>query len=121
VPIRAQGVFVANDEIRAVVDDLCSRSTAVGHPDLAPDSQPEPADQPVPRIDELLPQAAETVLSYQRGSASLLQRRLSISFTQATELANELTELGVLGPARGSQARQCLITLEEWHDIEAAL
>ncbi len=121
LPIRAQGVFVANKEIRAVVNDLCSRSTAVHHPDLTEDSEPEPADEPVSIIDQLLPQAAETVVSYQRGSASLLQRRLSISFTQASELANELTGLGILGPARGSQARECLITLEEWHDIEAAL
>jgi DNA segregation ATPase FtsK/SpoIIIE, S-DNA-T family len=121
LPIRAQGVFVANKEIRAVVDDLCSRSSVIHHPDLTEDSEPELADEPVSIIDELLPQAAETVVSYQRGSAALLQRRLSIGFTQATELANELTTLGILGPARGSQARECLITLEEWHDIEAAL
>ena len=121
LPVRAQGVFVGNDEIRAVVQDLCQRSSVIHHPDLAPQEQPDQSDQAVSRLDELLPQAAEIVLSAQRGSASLLQRRLSIGYALARDLINELTELGVLGPSCGPQARQCRITLDEWKEIQASV
>jgi len=119
LPVRAQGVFVDGGEIRAVVNDLCDRSTVIHHPDLVGDSQGGAPVEDSPQTDDLLPQAAEAVVSADRGSAALVQRRLKISYAQARDLVNELTDLGVLGPARGSQARQCLITADEWLEISS--
>ena len=119
-PLRAQGVFVDSSEIRAVATDLCDRSDAIHHPDLVSEGQPDPLVEEAPQED-LLPQAVEIALDSGRGSAALLQRRLSIAYPRARELVDEMTEIGVLGPARGSRARECRITPDEWREIQANL
>jgi len=54
------------------------------------------------------------VLATQRGSVSLLQRRLSIGYSRAARLIDMMAEAGIVGSYRGSQAREVLLTLEEW-------
>ncbi len=60
--------------------------------------------------DDLFEQALRTVVSYQKGSSSFLQRKLNIGFNRAARMLEELEEAGVVGPARGSKPREVLIT-----------
>jgi DNA segregation ATPase FtsK/SpoIIIE-like protein len=64
-------------------------------------------------LDELLKQAAEVVIQYDRASASLLQRRLSIGYAKAARLLEQLEEAGVVGPPEGSKHREVLIRSSE--------
>jgi S-DNA-T family DNA segregation ATPase FtsK/SpoIIIE len=50
------------------------------------------------------------VVKYQKGSASFLQRRLSVGFNRAARLLEELEEAGVVGPQDGSKPRDVLIS-----------
>ncbi len=60
--------------------------------------------------DELFEQAREIVIRHQQGSISLLQRKLKIGYARAARLIDELEEEGVVGPGRGSKARDVLIS-----------
>lgn len=61
-------------------------------------------------MDDLLEEAVNTVIQYDRASASLLQRRLSIGYARAARLMDQLQSAGVLAPSDGSsKPREVLI------------
>ncbi len=69
----------------------------------------EPYD-PTSSEDDLIEQATEIVAQYDRASASLLQRRLSIGYARAARLIDILEAKGVIGPSDGtSKPREVLV------------
>lgn len=58
---------------------------------------------------KMLSEARKVIKEYDRASASLLQRKLSIGYAQAAKLINILEAEGSLGPAIGSKPRQVLM------------
>ena len=58
--------------------------------------------------DALLPQAIRLVRQHERASASLLQRRLRIGYSQAAQLIDLLEQRGIVGPAKGGRSREVL-------------
>ncbi len=58
--------------------------------------------------DEMLKNAKEIVVNYDKASASLLQRKLGIGYARAARLLDQLEELGVIGPSVGAQPREVL-------------
>ena len=64
--------------------------------------------------DELYEQAVDIVIREGRGSVSLLQRALGIGYGRAARLVDYMAEDGIVGQYNGSQAREVLITLEQW-------
>jgi S-DNA-T family DNA segregation ATPase FtsK/SpoIIIE len=63
--------------------------------------------------DELFDEALRTVCQYDRASASLLQRRLSIGYARAARILDQLEAAGVVGQAEGSKPRDVLIRSPE--------
>ena len=63
--------------------------------------------------------APQTPASSGRGSVSLLQRRLSIGYSRASRLVDQMAQAGILGDHKGSVAREVQITLEEWEQMKA--
>jgi S-DNA-T family DNA segregation ATPase FtsK/SpoIIIE len=109
-PIRLQGVFVSDREIKAVTEfwrswdhhyDLAIVETDEGEGSIFD----EPPDDDA---DRLLPDAIEVVREYDRASASLLQRRLRIGYARAARIIDQLEARGYVGPFDGSNARQVL-------------
>ena len=62
--------------------------------------------------DELYKEAYETVVRFQKASASLLQRKLKIGYARAARLLDMLEEKGVIGPGEGAKPRQVFIKRE---------
>lgn len=60
-------------------------------------------------MDDNFKLAVEVVVQYDRASASLLQRRLSVGYARAARIIDQLETAGVLGPAEGSEPREVLI------------
>jgi DNA segregation ATPase FtsK/SpoIIIE, S-DNA-T family len=60
-------------------------------------------------LDALFTDAAEVIVNHQQGSASLLQRKLKLGYNRAGRLVDQLEATGLLGPHRGSKAREVLI------------
>src|SRR4051812_18946582 len=64
--------------------------------------------------DDLYDAAVDIVIRERRGSCSLLQRALGIGYGRAARLIDFMAEDGVVGQYNGSQARDVLISLEDW-------
>ncbi|MDR7496080.1 MAG: DNA translocase FtsK, partial [Armatimonadota bacterium] len=108
--VRAQGAYVADDEIRAVVEWWRQQ----GRPDY--DRQLVEAQQAAPAEEhadgERLIEAARLVVRSGYGSVSLLQRKMRIGYVTAARLIDELEARGVVGPVQGSNPREVLIGLD---------
>jgi S-DNA-T family DNA segregation ATPase FtsK/SpoIIIE len=115
---RAQGTYAADREVKRVVGFLRER-----YPQEFNDELVQLANQPLldaSEKDELYDQAVRIVLGEQRGSASLLQRALSIGYTRASRLLDLMRAEGVVGAYKGSKASEVQMTLEEYEARVAA-
>ncbi|NLE37381.1 MAG: DNA translocase FtsK [Pirellulaceae bacterium] len=115
--IRGQGTYVSDDEINAVIDAV---GTSEPHfvkelvqLKTTEDAAPEDATALASR-DELYEAAIDVVVREGRGSVSLLQRSLGIGYGRAARLIDFMAEDGFVGPYNGSQAREVLLTFEDW-------
>ena len=111
--IRAQGTYLDDAEIAAVLDDLASRAQPEFHPELERIRKTGAGDNDFTR-DPLFDDAVRIILESKRGSVSLLQRRLTIGYSRASRLIDQMAEAGIVGDYKGSQAREVLLTLDEW-------
>ena len=112
-PMRLQGAFVSDDELRRLVQfwKSQSRPSAVPversvQPPLWEEMRTE-EEAAVEFEDELLPAVIDLVLREQRASISLLQRKLRIGYTRASRIMDILEEHQVVGPQpAGGKARE---------------
>lgn len=59
--------------------------------------------------DDLFEEAARLIVIHQQGSTSLLQRRLNLGYNRAGRLIDQLEKAGIVGPFKGSKAREVLV------------
>ncbi len=109
---RVQGVYVSDDEINRIVDYLKQMSLPEFSPELKVWQSSVTEDNTAK--DELYEEAVRIILETQRGSVSLLQRRLEIGYSRAARLIDLMAEDGIVGEYKGSQAREVFVTLEDW-------
>lgn len=118
--LRGQGTFLSDDEITRVVDFV-----GVDDPQFAGElMQLKTKDELEAAAaagggnfqsrDDLYDAAVDIVVRERRGSCSLLQRALGIGYGRAARLIDFMAEDGVVGQYNGAQAREVLISLEEW-------
>ena len=112
--VRSQGAFLDDDEIRDIVKFLKDIAQPQFHPELM---QLNTVDLGGAQRDDLFDDAVRVVLESRRGSVSLLQRRLSIGYARASRIIEMMAAAGVLGEYKGSQAREVLMTLDEYEDL----
>ena len=112
--IRAQGTFVDEDEIKRIVKHLKDVAEPQFHPEL---TRLKTVDTSEMSRDELFDDAVRIVLETKRGSVSLLQRRLNIGYARASRIIEMMAVSGILGEYKGSQAREVIMTLEEYERI----
>jgi S-DNA-T family DNA segregation ATPase FtsK/SpoIIIE len=109
--IRAQGTFVDDGEVKRIVKHLKDVAEPQFHPELTQLNRVDLTDMPK---DELFDDAVRVVLETKRGSVSLLQRRLSVGYARASRMIETMASLGILGEYKGSQAREVMVTLEQY-------
>jgi S-DNA-T family DNA segregation ATPase FtsK/SpoIIIE len=112
--IRAQGTFIDEAEIRRIVKHLKEVAEPQFHPEL---TRLKTVDTSEMARDELFDDAVRIVLETKRGSVSLLQRRLSIGYARASRIIELMAGAGILGEYKGSQAREVMMTPEEYERI----
>lgn len=116
---RAQGTFVDDLEIRKVCKFLKTIATPSFERQLTQLKTAEDRDVDQEAIaDELFDDAVRVVLDSKRGSVSLLQRRLTIGYGRASRLIEAMAAAGILGDHKGSQAREVLLSLDEWEAMK---
>lgn len=113
-PKRIQGSFISEQEVNRVIDYLSEEEEDNYDESILESSSKAGSmfdeDQ---EKDELFGEAKKTVLKADKGSASLLQRKLRIGYARAARILDQLHEEGVVGEARGSKARKITLSEEE--------
>jgi len=116
--MRGQGTFVSDDEIGRVMGTIGTSEPqyAAELVNLQPaNAGEEPAKGSAGKDrDELYEAAVEVVIREGRGSVSLLQRALGVGYGRGARLIDYMAEDGIVGQYAGSQAREVLMTMEEW-------
>jgi DNA segregation ATPase FtsK/SpoIIIE, S-DNA-T family len=113
--VRAQGTYIEDDELRAVLKDLSAKAKPEFHHEL---QRLRPAaNEGGGERDPLFDKAVGIIVESQRGSVSLLQRRLEIGYSRASRLVDQMAAAGIVGEYKGSQAREVLLTQPEWDAI----
>ncbi len=112
---RGQGTFVSDDEINRIIAVVGTREPEYAQELVALKPVGEPNDpNKFKSRDELYEAAIEIVIREGRGSVSLLQRALGIGYGRAARLVDFMAEDGIVGQYNGSQAREILITMDQW-------
>ena len=131
---RVQGCFITDEEVQRVAEfvkrsgkadyskeimdhiDRKAAESGKGGGNLV-SAEPEPDDD----RDELLYDAVDTVLELGQASVSVLQRKLKLGYSRASRIVDQMEEMGVVGPHKGSKPRDILITKEKWEAVKIGL
>jgi S-DNA-T family DNA segregation ATPase FtsK/SpoIIIE len=118
---RAQGAYLEDKEIQRVTGAIATDTPNYDSElqNLKTREQLEAAGggevgEKLRERDPLYEQAVEVVVREQRGSTSLLQRALGIGYGKASRFIDYMAEDGIVGAYNGSNARQVLLSPEEW-------
>ncbi|MFQ5414479.1 MAG: DNA translocase FtsK 4TM domain-containing protein [Phycisphaerae bacterium] len=114
--LRAQGTYLDDAEVRAVLDNLAEAAEPEFHPELLQVTTACAADDD--ERDPLFDTAVRIVLESKRGSVSLLQRRLTVGYSRASRLIEQMAAAGIVGDHKGSQAREVSMTLQDWDALQ---
>ncbi len=112
-PARIQGAFVNDEEIKKLVNFIKNQGVPVQYTEEVT-TQTKSGKASIPGVsgetDNLFAEAVKAVCQYDRASASLLQRRLSIGYARAARVIDQLQDAGVIAPSDGSsKPREVLI------------
>ncbi len=120
-PLRIQGSFITDEEIGRIInyvseqqevqydDDMMKLETEEVSENVASSNDGGVVED---KDDPLYNEIVEFVVSSQKASASLLQRRFKLGYNRAARIIDLLEERGIIGPANGSKPREVLIQLD---------
>ena len=114
-PVRAQGAFLSDGEIEAIVEALKIN----GEPQYAEDVQSQ-IDRATEEDDSddagggefgdpLVAKAVSIIRETNKTSISFLQRKLKVGYNRAAEIVEELEERGLIGPDKGQGQRDIFL------------
>ncbi len=113
---RAQGAFVSDEEVEAIVG-YCSQQGVQRFERSIQESiekggNSDEGGSDVSEVDEeTVQKCLEVIYQEKKASTSLLQRRLRLGYTRAARMMDILEERGIIGPADGAKARDILINV----------
>ena len=104
-PVRLQGVFVSDAEVRAVVDHWRAQDPEPRYdPDVLSTADEEGGEGgqfgwlAKMAEDEMTAKAAELVMTTGKASTSMMQTKLKVGFNRASRLMDDLERYGIIGP-----------------------
>ncbi len=115
-PIRLQGVFVTDQEVRSITNYVKAQAkpeyddTYFAFLNNAKEGGMVASTKG--ERDELYEEVKAYVIEVQKASTSLLQRRFGIGYNRAAGLIESLEDNGIIGPAQGSKPREVYIKNE---------
>ena len=129
-PKRLQGVFVANSEIRKLVDFWKDQArTLVSSPEKRDQDGEDTPRQEIPSAtltqtplfdeilhpdeDPLLKKAIEIIRQEERASISMLQRKLRIGYTRAARMIDRLEEMEMISKPEGASSTREVLDFGE--------
>jgi len=112
-PIRAQGSYVDDEEIKRVVEFLSSQGVPEYDDEVTADhapSKPSKGDSDSGDLSSVdvgvLRDALQVFLNEGEASTSMLQSKLGLGYPRARRLMEQLEDKGLVGPKNGSKPRE---------------
>ncbi|HVZ65237.1 MAG TPA: DNA translocase FtsK [Lacunisphaera sp.] len=121
--VRAQGAFVADEEMSQIVDFLkrngppqfaTSVQQQIDRDSRDEDEDGDSDDADLGDDEELFRQALDVLRATRRASTSMLQRKLRIGYNRAARIVEIMEEKGIVGPENGSSPREILVDLDTY-------
>lgn len=114
-PVRIQGAFVSESELKKIVHYLQGDETPEYDQSIISKAGSGSGTMsmfggPTDERDTLFNDAKNAVIEAGKASASFLQRKLKVGYARAARILDELEEAGIIGPADGAKAREILVT-----------
>lgn len=113
--VRLQCGFVDTPEVEDICDfigDQRAYPEAFKLPEFVGEGAEGGGSMDDEELDALFADAARIVVMHQQGSASLLQRKLKLGYNRAGRIIDQLEGMGIIGPFKGSKARDVLYSDE---------
>lgn len=123
--IRVQGAFVSDAEIEKILgfikenagethysEDLAEQieRCATGENGVTPDTEEDG--------DELLPDAIQLAIELGKISTSMVQRRLSVGYSRAGRIIDQMEARGIISGANGSKPRDVLVSHADFAGVD---
>ena len=120
-PVRIQGSFITDGEIKKLIDHCVGQQKAHYDETItqteeemhASDRVPEGADVRDATEEPLYNEIVDFVVEQGKASTSLLQRRFKIGYNRAARCIDLLEERGIVGPQNGSKPREVLVRFSD--------
>ena len=129
-PLRVQGCWVSDKEIKDVVEYITADEDSARYSDeISKEIEKQAAesgkgkksavsDDDGDEGDEMLPQAVEVVVEAGMASTSLLQRKLKLGYARAARIMDMMEQRGIIGPFEGSKPRKVLVSRQQWQEMK---
>lgn len=118
---RAQGAFITDEEMTALVDHCKAQGRPMYDSAVqasirdAGDDEEAAEDEDLTGDDiELMERCIEVILQEKIASTSRLQRRLKLGYTRAARMMDILEKRGMVGPGEGAKPREILISPDDY-------
>ncbi len=124
--VRAQGAFVADEEVSSIVEFLKRNGPPqydqsvqqqidrAAKEDEEGEEGGEDEDGDMGDDSALFQQALDVLRSTKRASTSMMQRRLRIGYNRAARIMDLMEDKGIVGPENGSSPREILVDLDTY-------
>ena len=127
---RLQASYASDDEIKSVIDYVIKNNEANYDESVEHDMNQDPSEAdsvggfnggdgvPPQReaVDQYFKTAVKIVMQNGGASTSYLQRRLSIGYSRAARIMDQMSDKGYIAPSNGSKLRKILITPEQFRE-----
>ncbi len=112
---RAQGAFVTDDEIAALVAHCNEQAKPTFDKSVQASlgDGPKEVEELSDEDEEALERCIEVILVERKASTSLLQRRLRLGYGRAARMMDLLEQRGFIGPGDGAKPREVLIAPDD--------
>ena len=105
-PLRVQGVYINDEEIRRITDFVSKQQKPRFDDAFLNLSDPEASQTGQLAFDDpIFEEVKQYVIETQRASTSNIQRRFGLGYNRAARLIDMLEQQGIVGPAQGSKPR----------------
>lgn len=119
IPIRIQGCYISDDEIRRIIE-YCVNAQKAKYDDTLFNAETPTSSNNNEREeydDPMYNEVVEFAVQTGKISASLLQRRFRFGYNRAARIVDLLEERGIVGPSTGtSKPREVLVKLKDEDD-----
>lgn len=119
-PVRIQGAFISEDELKDVAEYLKGDEeptydeSIVEKPNM--NGTTNMFGGPADSQDPLFADAKRAIIDAGKASASFMQRKFKIGYARAARILDELEAAGVIGPSDGAKPREILVTSSDGYD-----